>query len=160
MDTSSAEFIAVTYSEDEDYGTRIQRYLTPKKYLDIICRIKRLIYYHHDWYNVNWYKISYSSSVTIHSEHDRAIANAIGEIDGEIIEESDIPSNRILTEFIIDHVLSSTDDQFSNLKKRIEASAPKTLLFFTEEEFETFLNCSFENSDLDDYIREKFCEKP
>lgn len=156
MNTSSAEFIAVTYSEDMKYGTHIRRYLTPKKYLNIICRIQRLIRYHYE----ERYRISYSSSITLQSERDRAIANTIGEIDGEIIEESDIPSNRILTEFIVDCVLSlmDDDDEFSNLKKRIEVSAPKTLSFFTKEEFENFVKYHFSNSDLNDYICDEFCE--
>lgn len=161
MEASSAEteFVSVTFAEEMKYGGyHTQRYLTPKKYLKIIRRIKRLIHYHYE----DRYKISYSSAISIQSERDRTIATTIGEIHGEIIEESDIPSNSILTEFIVDRVLSSTDDLYSDLKKRIIASEPKTLSFFTIEEFETFVKCDLKknspNGYLDDYIRYHFCE--
>lgn len=161
METSSeeSEFISVTFTEEMRHGGyHSRRYLTPKKYLRIIRRMKRLIHYHYD----ERYTISYSSSVTIQSEHDRGIATTIGEIHGEIFEESDIPSNSLLTEFIVDHVQSSTDDRYSGLKKRIITSEPKTLSFFTKEEFNHLLKCNLKeiisNGFLDDYIRYHFCQ--
>lgn len=108
----------------------------PKKYLEIIHRIRRLVE-HEDRL-----RISYSALVTIKSERDRAIVDAIGKIDGEIIDESNIPNNCAFTEFIAELVLNppadDDDDGYSDLRKRISDNDPESLSFFTREEFDSF----------------------
>lgn len=155
METSSAasQFVTVTFMEEMAWGGYlIRRYSTPKKYLKIVRRIRRLLHYYYEYR----YRISYTTAVAA------ADPSAIEEIHGEIIEEDDIPSNRLLTAFIVDRVQSSTGDRYSNLKKRFETSEPETLSFFTKEEFDTFVKCDLkknsQNGYIDDYIRYNFCE--